>query len=258
MTVALSGDGGDELFAGYERFAAGVAVDRVLRIRAIAGRAGRSAIGLAQTRPVLHRRPRRPGSAICAKGGAGDARFAYLEWISYVPDGWRRRLAGVAGRLGASGVRSRSWDATAGAKTLDRLLAVNMQTYLVDDLLVKMDRTSMAHSLEVRSPFLDTAAGRVRGAAAASSEGARALAQAGTQASSCGPAAARRSSAVPSAALACRWTVGSGAICSRYTDSMLGAGARLARPRAAGRRLMRCWPSTAPDMPTTVTRCGPC
>ncbi len=47
--------------------------------------------------------------------------------------------------------------ATRGAKTLDRLLALNAETYLVDDLLVKMDRTSMAHSLEVRSPFLDTA-----------------------------------------------------------------------------------------------------
>jgi asparagine synthase (glutamine-hydrolysing) len=40
---------------------------------------------------------------------------------------------------------------------LDRLLRLNIDTYLVDDLLVKMDRTSMAHSLEVRSPFLDTA-----------------------------------------------------------------------------------------------------
>jgi asparagine synthase (glutamine-hydrolysing) len=38
---------------------------------------------------------------------------------------------------------------------MDRLLALNIETYLVDDLLVKMDRTSMAHGLEVRSPFLD-------------------------------------------------------------------------------------------------------
>ena len=46
--------------------------------------------------------------------------------------------------------------ATAGAKPLDRLLTLNLDTYLLDDLLVKMDRTSMAHGLEVRSPFLDT------------------------------------------------------------------------------------------------------
>jgi asparagine synthase (glutamine-hydrolysing) len=39
---------------------------------------------------------------------------------------------------------------------LDRLLALNIDTYLADDLLVKADRTSMAHGLEVRSPFLDT------------------------------------------------------------------------------------------------------
>jgi len=38
---------------------------------------------------------------------------------------------------------------------LDRLLALNIDTYLLDDLLVKMDRTSMAHGLEVRTPFLD-------------------------------------------------------------------------------------------------------
>jgi asparagine synthase (glutamine-hydrolysing) len=49
------------------------------------------------------------------------------------------------------------WDQTEGARPLDRLLALNLHTYLLDDLLVKMDRTSMAHGLEVRSPFLDTA-----------------------------------------------------------------------------------------------------
>jgi asparagine synthase (glutamine-hydrolysing) len=50
----------------------------------------------------------------------------------------------------------RRWRRTTGARTLDRLLALNLETYLLDDLLVKMDRTSMAHALEVRSPFLDT------------------------------------------------------------------------------------------------------
>jgi asparagine synthase (glutamine-hydrolysing) len=48
------------------------------------------------------------------------------------------------------------WVVSRGATTLDRLLSLNLQTYLPDDLLVKADRMSMAHALEVRSPFLDT------------------------------------------------------------------------------------------------------
>ncbi len=81
--------------------------------------------------------------------------WAYLGWVSCVPERWRRRL------LDRSDDRSRAeygraWRATEGAETLDRLLALNLETYLLDDLLVKVDRTSMAHGLEVRSPFLDT------------------------------------------------------------------------------------------------------
>jgi asparagine synthase (glutamine-hydrolysing) len=47
------------------------------------------------------------------------------------------------------------WRSTDGGEPLDRLLALNARTYLLDDLLVKADRMSMAHALEVRSPFLD-------------------------------------------------------------------------------------------------------
>ena len=162
VTVALSGDGGDELFAGYERFAAGVAVDGVLRVPGPLRNAGISLLD------------RLPASAIHGRVGRAQ-RFAarvergmpgaYLEWISYVPDEWRRRLLNAPSDW-AREEYARRWQATAGAKTLDRLLALNIDTYLVDDLLVKMDRTSMAHSLEVRSPFLDTAlvefAARVR------------------------------------------------------------------------------------------------
>jgi asparagine synthase (glutamine-hydrolysing) len=49
------------------------------------------------------------------------------------------------------------WAETEGAAPLDRLLALNLRTYLLDDLLPKVDRMAMAHGLEVRSPFLDTA-----------------------------------------------------------------------------------------------------
>ena len=48
------------------------------------------------------------------------------------------------------------WERSAGAHPLDRLLDLNLRTYLLDDLLVKTDRMSMAHGLEVRCPFLDT------------------------------------------------------------------------------------------------------
>lgn len=153
VTVALSGDGGDELFAGYERFAAGVAVDRVLRIPAFLRHAGSDLLSQIQPGLLGGRVGRAHRFARNVELGMPEA---YLEWISYVPDNWRRRLLASPDDWALRDYRAR-WDATGGAKTLDRLLKLNMETYLVDDLLVKMDRTSMAHSLEVRSPFLDTA-----------------------------------------------------------------------------------------------------
>ena len=50
---------------------------------------------------------------------------------------------------------SATWRSSEGAHPLDRLLDLNLRTYLLDDLLVKADRMSMAHGLELRSPFLD-------------------------------------------------------------------------------------------------------
>ena len=81
--------------------------------------------------------------------------WAYLGWVSYVSEDWRRRLV-VRSDDWARLEYARLWQATEGADKLDRLLALNIETYLLDDLLVKTDRTSMAHGLEVRSPFLDT------------------------------------------------------------------------------------------------------
>jgi asparagine synthase (glutamine-hydrolysing) len=80
---------------------------------------------------------------------------AYLGWVSYIQDGWRERLLTHADDWARQDYERR-WQASAGARTLDRLLSLNIETYLLDDLLVKMDRMSMAHGLEVRSPFLDT------------------------------------------------------------------------------------------------------
>jgi asparagine synthase (glutamine-hydrolysing) len=151
VTVALSGDGGDEVFGGYERFAAALARrwwERAPgRLRSgVAGAAARLPAGaLAGRLGSLKRLVANPHLSLPR---------SYLAWVSYVPDRWRDRLVD-----GASGWAyedyQRIWGSGQGASLLDRLLDLNLRTYLLDDLLPKVDRMSMAHALEVRSPFLD-------------------------------------------------------------------------------------------------------
>lgn len=151
VTVALSGDGGDELFAGYERFAAAL----LLRRYALAPRALRHAVdrGLAAF-PAgprgsyvesLRRFARR--TELPLPGG-------YLSWLAYLPAEVREDMLGRADG-GAPPAYREMWERSTGLPLLTRLLDLNVRTYLLDDLLVKADRASMAHSLEVRSPFLD-------------------------------------------------------------------------------------------------------
>lgn len=152
VTVALCGDGGDELFAGYERFAAGVGahywgmLPAALRKASLAG-------ALWATKET----PRRRGRSVQRFLAQADAGLpeAYREWISYTPGPLRRALAGDGPSPGLEAYE-RVWQETRGAAPLDRLLHLNLRTYLLDDLLPKVDRMSMAHSLEVRAPFLDT------------------------------------------------------------------------------------------------------
>ncbi len=144
VTVALSGDGGDELFAGYERFAAALALGPLGRVPRPAARA------LAR---ALARRGGRLGRFADVAGEGMPA--AYRSWLSYVREPLRARLLAEPDRWALEDYE-RVWASSAGARPLDRLLNLNLRTYLVDDLLVKADRMSMAHGLEVRSPFLDT------------------------------------------------------------------------------------------------------
>jgi asparagine synthase (glutamine-hydrolysing) len=152
VTVALSGDGGDELFAGYERFAGALAVGAVRRLPAVVRSAGQRAAG---GMPPHALRGRAGKAQRFAATVAEGLPFAYLGWVGYVSEPWRQRLLARPSDWARDDYLMR-WEATHGARTLDRLLALNIDTYLPDDLLVKTDRTSMAHALEVRSPFLDT------------------------------------------------------------------------------------------------------
>lgn len=152
VTVALCGDGGDELFAGYERFTAALAVDRYGGLLARTGR------------PLSRAASALPSGLFGGRVGSAQ-RFlersrvglpdALLAWVSFLPEEWRQRMLGHSQNWGTEDYR-RIWEASQEGGMLDRLLDLNLRTYLLDDLLPKVDRMAMAHGLEVRSPFLDT------------------------------------------------------------------------------------------------------
>jgi len=90
-------------------------------------------------------------SPVLPSAGLPDA---YSSWISFVGERERHALLDGHHEDGMQDYRG-IWASSAGAHTLDRLLDLNLRTYLPDDLLVKTDRMSMAHGRKVRSPFLD-------------------------------------------------------------------------------------------------------
>jgi asparagine synthase (glutamine-hydrolysing) len=151
VSVAVCGDGGDEVFAGYERFAAAIALSHFQRLPGpvrdmvawSTSRMSPSRLGgrSASFQRFLRRRHLPPHRAL-------------LSWVSYVSDEWRDRLLPGASDWGFEDY-DRLWRATSGTDNLGRLQSLTMATYLLDDLLVKVDRMAMAHGLEVRSPLLD-------------------------------------------------------------------------------------------------------
>jgi asparagine synthase (glutamine-hydrolysing) len=153
VKVALSGEGGDELFGGYFTYVADL----------IAPVVGRPAAAL---RPLVERLPsssRRTSLDYMAKRFARAAALPPLERHH----GWKEIFSAEARAelLGArpGGVRDpldvyrARYAETAGSEPIARLQDVDIGIYLPDDLLTKIDRASMAHSLEARVPFLDTA-----------------------------------------------------------------------------------------------------
>jgi asparagine synthase (glutamine-hydrolysing) len=152
VTVALSGDGGDELFAGYERFAAGLAARRYAMLPGRVQEAVGGLLGLLPADSLGGKARRVQRFAAVAARGLPDA---YRCWISFIAEEDRDALLDGNGDDWALDDYRAIWGGSEGAHALDRLLDLNLRTYLLDDLLVKADRMSMAHGLEVRSPFLD-------------------------------------------------------------------------------------------------------
>ena len=151
VTVVLTGDGGDELFAGYLRFAAALAADRVPRA---AGPLLDAALALL---------PRAPHERHLLARARRFAKFMHLplverlvRWNSIFQDDLSSLLQ-ADGRVDPIAHLATALETSRASSPLNQLLAANYASYLPDDLLVKTDRCTMANSIEARSPLLDTA-----------------------------------------------------------------------------------------------------
>jgi len=150
--VGLNGVGGDETFAGYERFRAELIAHRLPAPARAALRAAASLLPAGRTSYGTLRRLQR-----FARKSALPFLERTLAWHSFFEPQTLREL-GRDAPIDLDAVLSSYREALArvnGASHLSRLLYLNARCYLLDDLLPKMDRMTMAHGLEARSPFLD-------------------------------------------------------------------------------------------------------
>jgi asparagine synthase (glutamine-hydrolysing) len=151
--VVLNGDGGDEVFGGYDRFVAAKLPERVPGVATTAGRHAARLLPVNDGHYSVRRRLLRYAEL---NGMSPQAR--YQSWVGVMNrEMVAEALVDKTGAGWAERSMEEAYSRAAGAPTLDQILYANFVTYLPDDLAVKMDRMSMANSLETRSPFLDTA-----------------------------------------------------------------------------------------------------
>jgi asparagine synthase (glutamine-hydrolysing) len=154
VTVALSGDGGDELFAGYDRYIVNWKRRHFDFIPPW--------IGTIYRNHLYHRLPSSVKGRKLAWNVTLPSRDRYLDGISFLPALHRERT--LFSREFVNSARSwvdplrqfeRYYDQAPATDQLSRLLYLDTKTYLTADILAKVDRMSMANSLEVRCPILD-------------------------------------------------------------------------------------------------------
>lgn len=153
VTVCLSGEGSDELFAGYDLYVYNLAMERARRL--LPGWALSGAAKLARRVQRLDKLRRYLELTAKPLEQRYQGISSYTEQARVAPyepgfaEVAARGNTNLAGFLESLFTRSAGWD------TLSRMLYFDTRTWLVDDLLIKADRMSMATSIELRVPFLD-------------------------------------------------------------------------------------------------------
>ncbi|MFN0140807.1 MAG: asparagine synthase (glutamine-hydrolyzing) [Pyrinomonadaceae bacterium] len=159
VTVALNGDGGDESFAGYERYMAMEIAEVYRRIPHFLRSAFiEGPVNLMPTSELKKTRIRDVQRFFASANEDRNSR--YFRWMSTFkpalkPELYTNDFAHAVADQDTSRFLDQWFDRANGSGILDATLLTDQMTYLPNDLLVKVDIASMANSLEARSPFLD-------------------------------------------------------------------------------------------------------
>ena len=147
VKMVLSGDGGDEAFAGYERYLKFLALERLGPLR------GPAALGLRAAGGVL---PGLFGQRLRRIGQRLGERFpdSYLSGVALSRPDQMQALLGPAGAEGYASLHP-LFPPGDTRPMIDRIVDADIRSYLLDDILVKLDRMTMAASIEGRAPLLD-------------------------------------------------------------------------------------------------------
>jgi asparagine synthase (glutamine-hydrolysing) len=159
VTVALSGDGGDECFAGYNRYVDALSARKYEKFAKYIG--ARQINKVAQMLPFggarssFFSRSKRYLKYIC-----GKSERHYMRWISHLDSEMRNEIYSPSFKENMRGIEPSDYienlyNCSDAETFIDKILNVDVMSYLPEDLMVKADIASMACSLEVRSPFID-------------------------------------------------------------------------------------------------------